>query len=91
MWQVDAMEMNSLDMPALLAELGAKYDPERLADALRDRPWDVRKRALRIATTLGTFLTSLLQVGCSVWVWALASGAEQFLLEPLTLQPGCQG
>lgn len=55
------MELNSLDMPALLAELGANYDPDRLADALRDRPWDVRKRALRIATTLGTFLTSLLQ------------------------------
>ena len=64
LWQVDAMELNSLDMPALLAELGAKYDPERLADALRGRPWDVRKRALRIATTLGSFLTSLLQVGC---------------------------
>ena len=60
--QVDAMELNSLDMPALLAELGANYDPERLAEALRSRPWDLRKRALRIAATLGAFLTSLLQV-----------------------------
>lgn len=56
------MELNSLDMPSLLAELGVNYDPDRLADALRDRPWDVRKRALRIAATLGSFLTSLLQV-----------------------------
>lgn len=60
------MEVDTLDMPALLAELGANYDPDRLADAMRSRPWELRKRALRIATTLGTFFTSLLQVGWRV-------------------------
>ena len=58
------MELNSLtpDMPALLAELGANYDPDRLAAVLSSRPWDLRRRALRIATTLGAFVTRLLQV-----------------------------
>ena len=60
--QVDAMELNSMDMPTLLTELGMNYDHERLAEAMRDRPWDLRRRALTIATTLGAFLTSLLQV-----------------------------
>ena len=57
------MELNSLtpDMPALLAQLGQDYDPDRLAAVLSSRPWDLRRRALRIATTLGGFVTRLLQ------------------------------
>ncbi len=57
------MELNSLtpDMPALLAQLGQDYDPDRLAAVLSSRQWDLRRRALRIATTLGGFVTRLLQ------------------------------
>ena len=53
------MELSSLtpDLPALLADMGACYDPERLAAALADRPGDLAARALRVATSLGGFIT----------------------------------
>ncbi len=38
--RVDAMELSSLtpELPKLLAEMGVKYDPERLGAALSSRP-----------------------------------------------------
>ena len=39
-----------------------RYDPERLADVLSQRKFALNLRALRIATTLGGFVTTLLRV-----------------------------
>ena len=41
---VDAMELSSLtpQLPALLAEMGVRYDPDKLAAALADRPAGTR-------------------------------------------------
>eukprot|EP00873_Tetraselmis_striata_P044616 jgi/Tetstr1/464880/TSEL_009617.t1 len=56
---VDAMELDTLtpDMPALLQELGVSYDPDRLASALAPRSGELNARAVKVATTLGLFLS----------------------------------
>lgn len=38
--RVDAMELSTLtpELPQLLADMGVRYDPERLANALGSRP-----------------------------------------------------
>jgi len=56
---VDAMELDSLtpDMPVLLQELGVSYDPDRLASALAPRSGELNARAVKVATTLGLFLS----------------------------------
>ncbi|KAK9815500.1 hypothetical protein WJX72_004714 [[Myrmecia] bisecta] len=54
---VEAMELNTLtpELPALLMEMGIRYDPNRLAEVLRGRWMEVNARALRVAATLGAF------------------------------------
>jgi hypothetical protein len=54
---VDAMELDTLapELPQLLVELGANYEPERLAAALSSKWPQVYGRAVRIAAQLGGF------------------------------------
>lgn len=62
--QVHAMKLGSLEdeMPQLLIDMGLRYDPMRLAATLGKDPIGLNLRALRIASTLGGFVTSLLKV-----------------------------
>lgn len=59
---VDAMELSTLtpDLPQLLAEMGVRYDPDRLAAALSSRPTELAARSVKVATSLGGFITRLL-------------------------------
>jgi predicted unusual protein kinase regulating ubiquinone biosynthesis (AarF/ABC1/UbiB family) len=59
---VEAMQLTTLtpELPQLLREMGIKYEPERLADSLGQRPGELNKRAFKVATSLGRFLTSVL-------------------------------
>ena len=50
------------DMPELLRELGIKYDPERLAQVLKNRPGKVRARAVQVTASVGAFMARLLRV-----------------------------
>ncbi|KAG1659167.1 hypothetical protein FOA52_007548 [Chlamydomonas sp. UWO 241] len=58
---VDAMELNTMspEMPELLVEMGIKYDPQRLKDALADSWPQVYGRALSVSTRLGGFITAI--------------------------------
>lgn len=47
------------NLPALLLELGANYDPDRLAAILRTRRTEVAGRAISVAGSLGIWLLSL--------------------------------
>ena len=62
--QVDAMQIGNLknEMPQLLIDMGLAYDPDRLAKVLSKNSIGLNIRALRIASTLGGFITSLLKV-----------------------------
>lgn len=57
------MELNSItpELPQLLTDMGLKYDPVRLASALRNKRTELYKRALRISASLGTFIAKLVQ------------------------------
>ncbi|KAL4858875.1 Protein ACTIVITY OF BC1 COMPLEX KINASE 3 [Chlorella vulgaris] len=59
---VNAMELNTLtpELPALLAEMGISYDPQRLADALANRPTELAARSVRVAASLGGFIARVL-------------------------------
>lgn len=50
------------EMPQLLSEMGVRYDPDRLAAVLGRRRLAINLRALRIAATLGGFITALAKV-----------------------------
>ena len=50
------------EMPQLLSDMGVSYDPHRLAAVLGRRRLAINLRALRIAATLGAFITSLAKV-----------------------------
>ena len=50
------------DMPELLRELGIKYDPDRLAQVLKNRPGKVRARAIQVTASVGAFIARLLRV-----------------------------
>jgi len=50
------------DIPELLRELGIKYDPDRLAEALKSRRGQVRARAVQVTATLGAFVARILKV-----------------------------
>ncbi len=49
------------DLPRLLEDMGAAYDPQRLAARMGRDPLALSVRALRIASTLGGFVTALLK------------------------------
>lgn len=53
------------DMPELLRELGIKYDPDRLAQVLKNRPGKVRARAIQVTAGVGAFIARLLRVSTS--------------------------
>lgn len=53
------------DMPELLRELGIKYDPDRLAQVLKNRPGKVRARAIQVTAGVGAFIARLLRVSMS--------------------------
>ena len=62
--QVDSVEVATApEMASLLQEMGVRYNPRRLASALRGRQLEVNARALRITYTLGKFIASLAKVG----------------------------
>jgi hypothetical protein len=65
--RVDAMELNSLtpDLPALLAEMGVRYDPDRLAQALAARPTGAPGRRHQGAVLATCVLAALVQMLCS--------------------------
>lgn len=48
--QVGALELDTLtpDLPVLLAEMGAKYDPEKLAHVLSSRPGELAARSIKV-------------------------------------------
>ncbi|DBB07164.1 TPA: hypothetical protein ACH3X1_011734 [Trebouxia sp. C0004] len=59
---VNAMEIKqNTDIPELLRELGIKYDPDRLAEALKSRRGQVRSRAVQITATVGAFVARILK------------------------------
>lgn len=80
--QLDAMNLGTLlpEMPQLLSDMGASYDPRRLAAVLGRRRLAINLRALRIAATLGGFITSLAKVrsstGCRCCLSSGRSNAE---------------
>ncbi len=55
------MELDTLtpEMPALLAEMGLAYDPDKLAAVLNSRRHRVYGRAVRIGASLGGFIVKL--------------------------------
>jgi len=60
--QVEAMQLTTLTpgLPQLLVEMGMQYEPDRLAESLSQRPTDLAARAVRIAASLGAFITAVL-------------------------------
>jgi aarF domain-containing kinase len=56
------MQLTTLtpELPELLREMGIKYEPERLAASLGQRPGELNKRAFKVATSLGRFLTAII-------------------------------
>jgi hypothetical protein len=54
------------EMAAVLQEMGNKYNPRRLAAALKGRELEISARALRITYTLGKYIASLAKVRC--WI-----------------------
>lgn len=50
------------DMPELLRELGINYDPDRLAEMLKNRGGEVRARAIKVTASVGAFLARILAV-----------------------------
>lgn len=61
------MELGSLtpDMPALLMEMGVRYDPQRLADALAVRQVEIASRAVQVAAALGGCIANVARVRLS--------------------------
>ena len=58
--QLDALTQRDGDeLPRLLLELGAAYDPQRLADSLASKRGAVYARAARVAGSLGAFFARL--------------------------------
>jgi len=57
------MELDTItpDTASLLQELGVNYDPQRLADALESRSFEINARAVKVAMALGRFLSKVLQ------------------------------
>jgi len=57
------MELKTLtpDMPALLTEMGVKYDPAKLALALQGREVEISARAVKVATMLGGCIISVVK------------------------------
>lgn len=72
------MELRSLtpDMPALLAEMGARYDPQRLAAVLADREVEIAARAVQVATQLGGCVAAVAKVGRCAWRALLVHAAR---------------
>lgn len=64
------MELKTLtpDMPALLTEMGVKYDPAKLALALQGREVEISARAVKVATMLGGCIVNVVKAGPC---WAL--------------------
>ncbi|CAL5221960.1 g4241 [Coccomyxa viridis] len=58
---VEAMELRSIapDLPALLAEMGVSYDPDRLSQALKGREIEISARAVKVATMLGACIAAV--------------------------------
>lgn len=53
-------------MASVLQEMGVRYNPRRLANALKGRQLEINARALRITYTLGKFIAGLASVGISL-------------------------
>ncbi|KAK9903264.1 hypothetical protein WJX75_001146 [Coccomyxa subellipsoidea] len=60
---VEAMELRTLtpDMPALLAEMGVSYNPDKLAEALKGREVEISARGVKVATTFAGCLGNILK------------------------------
>lgn len=52
----------SPEMTRLVRELGIKYDPDNLAQVLKNRGGEVRSRAVRVSAALAAFLARILKV-----------------------------
>ena len=74
--QVEAMELRSLapNLPALLAEMGVSYDPERLALALKGREIELSSRAVQVASMLGGCIAAVAKVRLLPWLMDQAHG-----------------
>ena len=55
---VEAMELDSLtpELPQLLVDMGVRYDPDRLAEALSGRRAELAARSVQVAASLGRFI-----------------------------------
>lgn len=64
--QLEAMDLRQLrnggTLENLLAQLGEKYEPERLAAALKEREFEMAARAAGVVTGFGTWLARITAV-----------------------------
>lgn len=64
--QLDAMELKQLRsggvLTQLLAQLGEKYEPERLAAALKERELEMAMRAAGVVASFGTWIARVTAV-----------------------------
>ena len=72
------MELRSIapDLPALLADMGVSYDPERLSQALKGREIEISARAVKVATMLGACIAAVAKVH-SLVRWQRAEALKQ--------------
>lgn len=85
-FQVEAMQLNNLtpELPELLREMGVKYEPDRLSAALSQRPAELTSRALKVATTLGAFITGALTDAASGQLYSNAPSRSNQLRRVLS-------
>ena len=90
--QLDAMNLGTLlpEMPQLLSDMGVSYDPHRLAAVLGRRRLAINLRALRIAATLGGFITSLAKVRSSAGAGVSSRTSAMFALQSICTRCQCK-
>ena len=61
--QIQAMEVDDLaeNLPEKLAELGADYDPDKLADMFAHKRGELSSRAVAVSGALGLFLSAIMR------------------------------
>ena len=75
--QLDAMELKQLRsggvLTQLLAQLGEKYEPERLAAALKERELEMAMRAAGVVASFGTWIARVTAVRACTFLPSPAS------------------
>lgn len=63
---IKSLKEPSVRMSSILEEMGVRYNPVRLANALKGRQLEVSARAFRITYTLGRYIIGLAKVSSYV-------------------------